>query len=92
MCLQATASVDYETDRRIQQSTRVMFQGTLITIAHRLHTVMQADCIVVLEAGRVAEYGPPSKLVNVAGGALQQLVDGNGPEEAAALRAIALHK
>jgi ABC-type multidrug transport system ATPase subunit len=46
-----------------------MFPGTLITIAHRLHTIMRADCIVVLERGRVVECGPPSELVDVAGGA-----------------------
>jgi ABC-type multidrug transport system fused ATPase/permease subunit len=86
---EATANVDMQTDRHIQRSTRTLFTGTVLTIAHRLHTIMDCDSIVVLESGRVAEFGTPAALADTQGGALQLLVDGSGPEEAAKLRAIA---
>jgi ABC-type multidrug transport system fused ATPase/permease subunit len=85
---EATASIDYDTDRQIQQSTRSMFAGTVLTIAHRLHTIMDCDQIVVLEAGRVVEVGTPALLVDKPGH-LQKLVDAGGPAEAAKLRSIA---
>jgi ATP-binding cassette subfamily C (CFTR/MRP) protein 1 len=58
----AAANVDYETDSAIQQTLRQSpaFQGkTLIVIAHRIHTVIDSDMIVVLSDGRVVEQGAP---------------------------------
>jgi ABC-type multidrug transport system fused ATPase/permease subunit len=54
---EATASVDHATDERIQQALRTEFkESTLITIAHRLRTIMDYDKILVLDEGKVIEY------------------------------------
>ncbi len=55
---EATSALDTETERSIQGELRAMGQGrTVLTIAHRLSTVVDADEIVVLEAGRIVERG-----------------------------------
>ncbi|XP_059046864.1 probable multidrug resistance-associated protein lethal(2)03659 [Achroia grisella] len=61
---EATASVDPETDKHIQKTIRTKFaNSTVLTIAHRLHTVMDYDRIIVMDKGRVVETGHPySKL------------------------------
>ena len=62
---EATAAVDFETDRVIQAAIRESpnFAGaTIVTIAHRLQTVLASDLILVLDQGRVAELGPPAEL------------------------------
>lgn len=54
---EATASVDQATDERIQKALRTEFkESTLITIAHRLRTIMDYDKVLVLDEGKVAEY------------------------------------
>jgi ABC-type multidrug transport system fused ATPase/permease subunit len=61
---EATASVDHETDIRIQTVIRQEFaRGTVITIAHRLRTIIDYDKILVLDQGKVAEYGSPLQLI-----------------------------
>ena len=61
---EATSALDSETEHNIQDSLRSMGQGrSVITIAHRLSTVVEADIIVVLEAGRVVEQGTHEALL-----------------------------
>lgn len=64
---EATSSVDYETDALIQKTIREEFgdgETTVLTIAHRLGTIMDADKILVMEAGHVKEYDHPRNLLN----------------------------
>ncbi|XP_051254829.1 multidrug resistance-associated protein 5 isoform X5 [Dicentrarchus labrax] len=61
---EATAAMDAETDTLIQETIRSSFQDcTTLTIAHRLHTVLASDRIMVLNQGQVAEFGEPSELL-----------------------------
>ncbi|BBN10264.1 protein MpABCC8 [Marchantia polymorpha subsp. ruderalis] len=62
---EATASVDSQTDAVMQKIIRKEFDDcTVISIAHRIPTVMDADKVLVLDAGRVKEYGSPSSLLD----------------------------
>ncbi|MBE9476032.1 MAG: ABC transporter ATP-binding protein/permease [Proteobacteria bacterium] len=61
---EATSALDTETERDIQESLRQMGQGrSVITIAHRLSTIVDADLIIVLEAGHVTEQGTHDELL-----------------------------
>ncbi|XP_070201853.1 multidrug resistance-associated protein 1-like [Littorina saxatilis] len=61
---EATAAVDMETDDLIQQTIRTEFKdSTVVTIAHRLNTIMDYDKIMVLDQGEIKEYDAPKKLL-----------------------------
>lgn len=62
---EATAAVDVETDAMLQTTLRSsMFRNrTIITIAHRINTILDSDRIIVLDKGRVAEFESPAELV-----------------------------
>lgn len=61
---EATASVDSATDGVIQKIINQEFKDrTIVTIAHRIHTVLDSDLVLVLSEGRIAEYDTPSKLL-----------------------------
>ncbi|XP_061858598.1 multidrug resistance-associated protein 1 isoform X2 [Colius striatus] len=61
---EATASVDMETDNFVQSTIkREFYNCTILTIAHRLHTVMDSERVLVLDAGRILEYGTPHNLL-----------------------------
>ncbi|GFS27775.1 multidrug resistance-associated protein 4 [Elysia marginata] len=62
---EATANVDPITDELIQQTIRNKFREcTVLTIAHRLHTIIDSDRIMVLNAGRIVEMGTPTDLLS----------------------------
>lgn len=88
---EATASVDGETDALIQKMLRSRFVGTtLLTIAHRLNTIMDYDVILVIDAGRCAEFGTPAELLANTDGIFSQLVESTGRESSAALRSMVI--
>ena len=71
---EATANVDYETDRLIQQTIRDKFQNcTVITIAHRLNTIMDYDKVMVMENGRLVEFDEPQALLKKEDGVFLEL-------------------
>ncbi|XP_053566295.1 ATP-binding cassette sub-family C member 5 isoform X1 [Bombina bombina] len=62
---EATAAMDTETDNLIQETIREAFADcTMLTIAHRLHTVLGSDRIMVLTQGQVTEFDTPSVLLS----------------------------
>jgi len=100
---EATASVDIETDAIIQKALRTKFSNvTVITIAHRLNTIIDYDKILVLSKGEVLEYDTPKNLlfekdangeyVPCTSTEFSKLVDETGPVNAALLRQLAFEK
>jgi len=98
---EATASVDAKTDAIIQKALRTEFKDvTVITIAHRLNTIIDYDKILVLNQGNISEYDKPSHLLfeTLSDGSLvptnktefSKLVDETGPVNAELLRKLAL--
>jgi len=98
---EATASCDAETDAIIQKAVRNNFnEATVITIAHRLNTIIDYDKILVLDKGKVVEFdspvnllfenGPNGELVPSYSSEFSKLVDETGPANAEALRQMAL--
>ena len=62
---EATASIDYKTEEIIQKAlNEVLNSSTMISIAHRIKTVMNADKILVLEDGKIIEFDTPNNLLN----------------------------
>ena len=70
---EATSALDNETQRTVIESTRAL-NATRIVIAHRLSTVLDADRVIVMEDGKVAQQGPPAQLLADTGGRLHELV------------------
>lgn len=73
---EATASVDYKTDALIQKTINTAFSDcTVLTIAHRLHTVINADKILVMNGGEMVEFDHPHRLLENGEGYLTKLVN-----------------
>ncbi|KAJ7224976.1 ABC protein [Mycena haematopus] len=73
---EATASVDLETDNKIQRTIQTQFKDrTLICIAHRLRTIVSYDRILVLDAGKIAEFDTPMNLFNKDEGLFRSLCE-----------------
>jgi ATP-binding cassette, subfamily C (CFTR/MRP), member 1 len=73
---EATASIDNETDEMIQKMVRANFQdSTVLTIAHRLNTIVDSDRVIVMDTGIMAECGPPETLLADTEGAFRSLWD-----------------
>ncbi|CAK1600132.1 unnamed protein product [Parnassius mnemosyne] len=87
---EATANVDAQTDALIQTAIRLHFSGcTVITIAHRLNTVIDSDKILVLDAGRLMEFDHPHILLQNKKGYFRKMVAETGPAMTAMLHKMA---
>ncbi|XP_022093403.1 LOW QUALITY PROTEIN: multidrug resistance-associated protein 4-like [Acanthaster planci] len=90
---EATANVDVRTDRLIQATIRQRFKHcTVLTIAHRLNTIMDSDRVLVLDAGRLIEFDEPYILLQKEGGAFTEMVKEMGKAEMAKLQEVAREK
>ncbi|NXO03084.1 MRP7 protein, partial [Rhinopomastus cyanomelas] len=76
LCIdEATASVDQKTDQLLQQTIRQHFANrTVLTVAHRLNTILDSDRVLVMQAGRVAELDSPTCLSQKDGSLFQHLL------------------
>lgn len=73
---EATASIDNKTDAHIQQMIRENFsEATILTIAHRINTIMDNDRILVLDQGHVTEFNTPEELLKKEDGIFKSMVD-----------------
>ncbi|AWT46950.1 MULTISPECIES: NHLP bacteriocin export ABC transporter permease/ATPase subunit [Streptomyces] len=70
---EATSALDNETQRTVIESTKAL-RATRVVIAHRLSTVLDADRVIVMEDGRIAQQGPPAQLLADTTGRLHELV------------------
>jgi ATP-binding cassette subfamily C (CFTR/MRP) protein 4 len=87
---EATANVDPKTDKFIQTTIRQKFAScTVLTIAHRLHTIMDSDRVMVMDAGNAVEFDHPHLLLQNRFGFLTRMVEKTGKAMSRNLREIA---
>lgn len=87
---EATANVDPHTDALIQKTIRKQFADfTVLTIAHRLHTIMDSHKILVMNAGSAVEFGHPHSLLQTENGYFSRMVEITGRTTSKNLRNIA---
>ena len=73
---EATASIDNATDAHIQTMIRENFRdATVLTIAHRLNTIMDSDRVLVLDNGNIAEFDTPENLMEKEDGLFKAMVE-----------------
>lgn len=96
---EATSSVDLKTDEKIQKVIRapggLFSNSTILTIAHRLQTIIDYDYILVLDDGNAVEYGRPSELlekhVDDPTAFFHRMILEMGPESYSRLRSLVKH-
>ncbi|TFK92526.1 multidrug resistance-associated ABC transporter [Polyporus arcularius HHB13444] len=87
---EATASVDYATDELIGKTIRHEFaSSTILTIAHRLRTVIDYDRVMLLDQGKIAEFDTPSALLSNPQSKFYSLCKATGKQEFAVLKKMA---
>ena len=87
---EATAALDAATDAKVQAVLRSAFAArTILTIAHRIDTIIDSDRILVMDAGAVAEFDTPAALLRDEGSIFTQLCRQLGGDSFGGLRAAA---
>ena len=77
---EATANVDHETDKLVQETVRRDFaRCTVLTIAHRVHTVVDYDRVMVIDQGRIVEFDAPSRLLSRPTSILREMARDEAP-------------
>lgn len=78
LCIdEATASVDQQTDRLLQETIKDKFRDkTVLTIAHRINTIMDSDRVLVMHAGKAVEFDAPAALLQNDQSLFRRLVGG----------------
>ena len=90
---EATAAVDVSTDKLIQKAIKENFADyTILTIAHRLNTIMDSDKVLVMDAGKVVEFAPPLTLLKQPNGYFTNLLKQTGAESFEKMKKIAEEK
>ncbi|KAF9479067.1 P-loop containing nucleoside triphosphate hydrolase protein [Pholiota conissans] len=71
---EATSSIDFATDAKIQATIRKEFSNSqLLTVAHRLRTVIDYDRLIVLDKGQIVEFDTPWNLINKTDGVFRNM-------------------
>jgi len=78
---EATASIDYATDGKIQDTLREVKESTILTIAHRLQTIIDYDKVLVLDKGKLVEYDSPWALIRREGSIFHGMCEMSGDLE-----------
>ncbi|KAK9702811.1 Multidrug resistance-associated protein 5 [Basidiobolus ranarum] len=87
---EATSAIDMQTDQLRQETIKKNFvHYTVLTIAHRLNTIIESDRILVLDEGKVVEFDTPINLLNNPNGFFYSLIKQNGDESLQKLRNMA---
>jgi ABC-type sugar transport system ATPase subunit len=87
---EATSSIDRVTDTLVQKTIRSSFQGvTILTIAHRVETIIDSDLIMVMDDGKVAELDTPKALLSDDNGLFNHIVKEMGDDIYKDLKIIA---
>lgn len=87
---EATASLDQGTDLLIQEAIKTNFSElTMLTIAHRLNTIIECDRVMVMDAGKILEFDEPYALLKDPNGSFRALIDQTGPGSAQKLTEVA---
>ncbi|ORX97979.1 P-loop containing nucleoside triphosphate hydrolase protein [Basidiobolus meristosporus CBS 931.73] len=87
---EATSAIDMQTDQLVRETIKRNFVNyTVLTIAHRLNTIIESDRILVLDEGKVVEFDTPINLLNNPDGFFYSLVKQNGDEAVERLKQMA---
>ncbi|ORZ34436.1 P-loop containing nucleoside triphosphate hydrolase protein [Catenaria anguillulae PL171] len=90
LVLDATAAIDMQTDELIQNAIKENFASlTVLTIAHRLNTIIASDRVLLMDAGQALEFDEPLALLDKPNGHFASLVSNTGEATSAKLRSIA---
>jgi len=90
---EATASIDNNTDALIQSMVRENFaNATVLTIAHRLNTIMDSDRVLVLDNGHVAEFDSPSKLLSDTSSIFYSMVEKSRTSKSSSSNLAGMHE